>query len=330
MSSNIKKKYKLYRNYFRDYKETNKYQVRCFNSFIYDMSTYLVHKYTPNHWLYRFIVHRVGIHKYTKENLSIFGVNGYREAISLNRDKYKIFYTVENVHDEDSPWKQYEDLLIPDKSISLSLGFDYIDELNYLRFPFWIIALFNPEDNYEQIKQKCEIISNSRNIKDRARFCSFICRKDYNGDRQFFYKLINSIDTVDCPSSFMHNTDDLLLNYNNNKQAYLTNYKFNLCPENSNYKGLVTEKLFDGIRSGCLPIYWGAENNPEPDILNHDAILFLGKDDNLSVLKDIEYLHNNQNEYIKYASQPRLKNTAPEVIFESFQKLEKKIIQIIS
>lgn len=330
MCSNIKKNYKLYRNYLRDSKESSKYQVRCFNTFIYDTNTYLAHKHTPNHWLYRFIVNRVGIHNYTKKRLSIFGTNGYREAISLNKDKFKLFYTAENVHDEGSWWAQYEDLLIQEQSVALSLGFDYINSFKYLRFPFWMMVHFDPEDNYEIIKKKCEALSAHKNIDLKDRFCSFICRNDYNGDRRFFYELINSIDKVDCPSTFMHNTDDLLLEYNNDKRAYLKNYKFNLCPENSNFKGLVTEKIFDAIHSGCIPIYWGAENNPEPDILNSEAIIFLNKGDNFSAIKDIEYLYKNKNEYIKFASKARLKVEAPEIIYDSFQQLERKIIEIIS
>lgn len=327
---NIKKQYRTYRNYLRDYKETHKYQVRCFNTFVYDMNTYSVHKHTPNHWLYRFIVNRVGIRNYTNEVLSIFGVNGYREAIKLNQAKYKLFYTAENVHDIDSSWGKYEDLLINDESISLSLGFDYIDNPNYLRFPFWLMALFNPEDDFDKIKQKCQKISNPQIMTERDRFCSFICRKDYSGVRTIFYNLINSIDGVDCPSTYRHNDDSLVLDYNNNKQQYLKKFKFNLCPENSNYKGLVTEKIFDAINSGCIPIYWGAENNPESNILNQDAIFFLEKENNSSLIKTIEYLNNNSDEYIKFASQPRLKPFAAEIIYESFQQLENKIINIIS
>ena len=51
----------------------------------------------------------------------------------------------------------------------------------------------------------------------------------------------------------------------------LANYRFNLCPENSLGEGYITEKIFDSIRSGCIPIYWGAYL--EPGILNPRAIL---------------------------------------------------------
>lgn len=46
-----------------------------------------------------------------------------------------------------------------------------------------------------------------------------------------------------------------------NKIAVLKNYKFCICYENMrNQKGYITEKIFDVLISGCVPIYWGADN----------------------------------------------------------------------
>ena len=45
------------------------------------------------------------------------------------------------------------------------------------------------------------------------------------------------------------------------KYEVLQNYKFSLCYENlKDEKGYVTEKIFDCMRSNCVPIYWGASN----------------------------------------------------------------------
>ena len=41
------------------------------------------------------------------------------------------------------------------------------------------------------------------------------------------------------------------------KHAFLQNYKFNLCFENSAVDGYTTEKLCDALAAGTLPIYWG-------------------------------------------------------------------------
>jgi len=45
------------------------------------------------------------------------------------------------------------------------------------------------------------------------------------------------------------------------KLETFSRYKFALCYENmSGLKGFVTEKIFDCMLAGCVPVYWGAEN----------------------------------------------------------------------
>ena len=46
-----------------------------------------------------------------------------------------------------------------------------------------------------------------------------------------------------------------------NKNETLSKYRFVLCLENSIFPGYVTEKIFDAMLAGCVPIYYGA-----PDI----------------------------------------------------------------
>jgi len=46
-----------------------------------------------------------------------------------------------------------------------------------------------------------------------------------------------------------------------NKWDVLPQYRFSLCYENIHDEpGYVTEKIFDCMRAGCVPIYWGASN----------------------------------------------------------------------
>jgi hypothetical protein len=46
-----------------------------------------------------------------------------------------------------------------------------------------------------------------------------------------------------------------------NKWDVLPYYRFSLCYENiRDEPGWITEKIFDAMRSGCVPIYWGAPN----------------------------------------------------------------------
>ncbi|MCG2711224.1 MAG: glycosyltransferase family 10, partial [Candidatus Omnitrophica bacterium] len=49
-----------------------------------------------------------------------------------------------------------------------------------------------------------------------------------------------------------------------NKWDVLPRYRFSLCYENiRDETGWVTEKIFDCMRAGCVPIYWGAPNITE-------------------------------------------------------------------
>jgi hypothetical protein len=46
-----------------------------------------------------------------------------------------------------------------------------------------------------------------------------------------------------------------------NKWEVFPKYRFSLCYENiRDEPGWITEKIFDSIRAGCVPIYWGAPN----------------------------------------------------------------------
>lgn len=106
------------------------------------------------------------------------------------------------------------------------------------------------------------------------KFCAFLCGHNDIGRKEIFTQL-STIDKVDCDGKLFHNNDDLKNLYNDNKLEYLKHYRFNLTPENSNYKDYVTEKVFEAIHAGCIPIYSGSENKPEPNVLNQNAILFI-------------------------------------------------------
>lgn len=309
--------YRTIRRYYKEYKASKPNKIKLYNCSVYE-------KGASDNWLYQFIQRRRILKDHSKDTLGIFSVNGERIAIDFNSCTYKIFYTIENVHVPDSHWQKYEDLLLNKKSIHLSLGFDYIDHENYLRFPYWLMTVFKPEDDYTAIKQKCAWLNNPViNSHERKNFCSFICKKDYFNERIKIFNQLSQVGRVDCDGEFMHNNDILKTKFNDNKLEFLKSYKFNLCPENSDYKGYVTEKIFDAIQSGCIPLYWGSENNPEPEVLNLNAILFYTyNENNEKMIEQIRELHHNEKIYKEFAKQTRLKEDAPAIIHDYFLKLE--------
>lgn len=277
-------------------------------------------------WLPRFIE----THGLCKNgSISIFSVFGLRQMISLNRSSVKIFMARENLHRPN--WQEYEDLALREHSVNLSLGFDYeSDDPRYMRFPLWITWLLPPNAGYKEVNEFCYRINSQDNSSyDDRRFCTFISSHDDIGRNQLFDE-ISTIGQIDSCGRFRHNCDDLQTIYGDNKLEFLQHYRFNMCPENSNYPGYCTEKIFEAIAAGCVPLYWGSDNNPEPEILNHNAICFInvGQTNDDDVIGKIRHLNTNQEAYMQFSTQPRLLPQAPEIIMDYLQKLEAKIKEI--
>jgi hypothetical protein len=56
------------------------------------------------------------------------------------------------------------------------------------------------------------------------------------------------------------------------KWGIFPNYRFGLCYENMRDEpGYITEKIFDCMRAGCVPVYWGAPN--VTDVVDPDAFV---------------------------------------------------------
>ncbi len=91
---------------------------------------------------------------------------------------------------------------------------------------------------------------------NRDKFC---CILTTNGghkepmEREKFFHVLSSYKKVDSGGGWNNNIGRII----SNKHAWLKEYKFNICFENSSNPGYLTEKLFDSFAAGCIPIYWG-------------------------------------------------------------------------
>lgn len=85
------------------------------------------------------------------------------------------------------------------------------------------------------------------------------------------------------------------------------------------------------MNAGCIPIYHGSDNYPEPNVLNQDAIIFIvmGKD-NSNAIKLISELNSDKKKYMDFACQKRFIVGAEDVIWEYYERLEKKLKEIIA
>ena len=164
---------------------------------------------------------------------------------------------------------------------------------------------------------------------DRTKSCAFVCRKDYYGDRAVIADLVGSILQISYPSDFRHDDDDLHCKYGDDKIAYLRQFRFNLCPENTNNLGYVTEKVFQAIQAGCIPVYWGNEGYPEPGILNPKAIVYIDIDNPTEGLAQFKHLNEDSEVYADFISRPRFLPGAADAIYGYFERAEQKLRQVI-
>lgn len=279
-------------------------------------------------FLTHFIADRMQI-KCAQGDIAVFSAYSILFGMLWSRAKYKFFFTAENTHAPTSHWLQFEDIHLRVPSLTLSLGFDYYDHPRYMRFPYWLERPFGPFTTFEDVSRFVQQ-HNYSNSTLREKQCAFICREDYYGDRALFADMVEQIMPVSYPSDFRHNDDDMRMKYNDDKNVYLQQFRFNLCPENTNSHGYVTEKIFEAIQAGCVPIYWGNEGYPEPDVLNPKAIVYIDKEKPSEGLNLLRNLYEDPKAYAEFAARPRFLPGAEKVIYAYYERLETRLKMIFS
>jgi hypothetical protein len=194
--------------------------------------------------------------KYFKIDIQFFSVFGSIDKLLRSKAKHRIFFTGENVNKNTVSvrlgYNQYEGNCVD--HVDLSMGYDYIDNKNYTRLPLWLLYFFTPLDTKDIIQKK---LAEFNIVYKKTKFCALLAGYDPADVRANIFKLVSKIGRVDCPGKLLHNDESLHTDFNNNKCLYLRQYYFNICPENSNSLGYVTEKLFEALYSGCIPVYNG-------------------------------------------------------------------------
>lgn len=261
------------------------------------------------------------------KKIAIFSVFGDRSLIRKVDADVKIFYSAENL--KRTNFAQYADHALGEPSIDLAMGYEVFEDSRYIRFPLWMDYMFPADSTEEEIRAKCEKLRFPAHTR-KSRFCCMVASNSADGLRDDMFNAISQIGHVDSAGKYLHNDDSLVKEFGDNKVAYLQSYLFNICPENTAAYGYTTEKIFEAISCGCIPIYWGAEL-ADKAVINEDAIIFWDRKDNgKDALKRIEELHKNPKLLEEFLSQPRLVPTAEEYILETFLSIESKLRTIIN
>lgn len=261
-------------------------------------------------------------------DIEIFSVVGDKELIYRSNAKIKFFHTGEPVI---NGWlKGYEDNCIGISN--LSIGFNHLNNLTYVRIPLWFLYVFESvvfyEPNKDMIYKRLNEINNIR--YNKTKFAALINKWDPSNIRMPIYNSVSKIDHISCPGKFLHNDDSLKNEYNDNKLEYLKQFKFNICPENCVEDGYITEKMLHSFMAGCIPI-WNGDKNIEGEIINKNAVLYWDNNaDNTEIIKEIETLHKNDDLYDKFIKQKRFNtDAATDYIYNQIILLHTKIEDLI-
>ena len=247
---------------------------------------------------------------------------GDHRFVRQHNAKNKILIANEDVF--TWPWYDgYQDYCL--NSVDLTLGNEYLDVEKYIRFPGWLYVFFEPKLDMTLIRNKINEINAARSTCKYE--CVSINGHDMMNTRTPIYEKLKNVVQIKCAGKWNNNTDELHTVYNNDKLKYVHEFRFNICSENVNRFGYVTEKIFDAFKAGSIPIYYGSDNNPEEGIINKNAVLFWNPDsDNEEFVKEVIRLKTDENYYNKFMAQEKLySKNAAEFIYTTFEKLVKKL-----
>lgn len=277
-----------------------------------------------NNWFVKFLRHNFPDNK---EKINFFGPLGFPFFICNKFEGKKIFYTAEDVEHKFTKLNlYYGDYRL--KYVDFAMGFGEHDGEKYLRFPYWIVTTFNPCSTEDDIIRRIKEINSSK--YDKFDECVLINKHDKKGTRNMIYRDIKQVLNVKLAGAWKNNTDELWTKYNNDKMLYLKRFKFNICPENDNTQYYVTEKLFDAFICGCIPLYYGSFNNPEPGLINRDSVIFWNADGNNDKnIKLIAELNTNINLYNEFLKQVKLTDEATEYVIDRFYRLKDHMRRLI-
>ncbi|MGL2673685.1 glycosyltransferase family 10 domain-containing protein, partial [Helicobacter pylori] len=236
----------------------------------------------------------------------VFGnpLGSARKILSYQNAK-RVFYTGENE--------------VPNFNLfDYAIGFDELDFRDrYLRMPLYyaslhykaesvndttapykikddsLYALKKPSHHFkENHPNLCAVVNDESDPLKRG-FASFVVSNPNAPIRNAFYDALNSIEPVTGGGS-VKNT----LGYNvKNKSEFLSQYKFNLCFENTQGYGYVTEKIIDAYFSHTIPIYWGSPSVAK-DFNPKSFVNVCDFKDFDEAIDYVRYLHTHKNAYL--------------------------------
>ncbi len=236
----------------------------------------------------------------------VFGnpLGATRKILSYQNTK-RVFYTGENEVPNFNLFDYaigFDELDFRDRYLRMPLYYDRLhhkaESVNdttapYKLKPNSLYVLKKPSHHFkENHPNLCALINNESDPLKRG-FASFVASNPNAPIRNAFYDALNSIEPVTGGGS-VRNT----LGYKvENKSEFLSQYKFNLCFENTQGYGYVTEKIIDAYFSHTIPIYWGSPSVAK-DFNPKSFVNVCDFKDFDEAIDHVRYLHTHPNAYL--------------------------------
>lgn len=216
---------------------------------------------------------------------SFAGLNDISQKHFHKFDCIRIFYTGENIRPNFN-------------ECDFSLSYEYMDDKRNLRLPIYV--LYNDQDKLLHRKVDPWL------LKIKTRFCCFVVSNPKNKVRNEFFKSLSKYKKVDSGGLYLNNIGTPV----KDKIKFMKDYKFVISFENESHPGYVTEKVYEPKLADAIPIYWGDplvgnDFNAKSFINCHE---FKSMDE---VIERIIELDNNDELYMKYATEPFFVNDSP-------------------
>jgi hypothetical protein len=144
---------------------------------------------------------------------------------------HKIFYASENMRPSF-------------RACDYSVGFDHIEHPRHLRLPHYVLY----DDPQKLVGNRPPVVP-----PEERRFCCFVVSNGNAKERIEFFKKLDARKKVDSGGRLLNNIGGPV----EDKRSFLRGYRFTIAFENSSFPGYTTEKIFEPMLEGSIPIYWG-------------------------------------------------------------------------
>jgi len=232
----------------------------------------------------------------------------------------KIFFYGENLN----RFHPYNNIDLLKSTFDIILGFKYDDINNkILRLPLWVLyyPIYNYTEENNVLKYIQEQYNKNINISNKQNNASLVASHDFGNIRSKIFNEMLKYVSVLCPGRFRHNTSNIGPSCND-KINFIKNTTYNICPENSEFEGYFTEKIFHALEAGCIPIYW-AINRPEKDIINENCYCWANVNNDNELGENIKDVIENKQKYIQIDN--LFRKEAKYIVNNFYENLKKQI-----